>query len=231
MSQRFYVDAAVVDSVVEMQGQEFQHLTKVMRAAPGDACILFDGSGAEFTAIVKTVERRKATLQVVSKQEVSRESPVVLTLAVALPKGDRQKVLVEKAVELGVARLIPLQTERSVAKAGTAVERLRRGVIEASKQCGRNRLMQISDPQTFQQMLQKTATTPTKLLAHPQGDGLIEAIGSLPLKGVIAAVGPEGGFSNEEAAEASEAGWKLIGLGPRILRIETAAMLLAATLC
>ena len=121
-----------------------------MRATPGTQVTLFDGSGDEFAAAVDRVGRSEVELAILSRESINRELPFALTLGVALPKGDRQKWLVEKAVELGVARIVPLRTQRSVAQpVEQALVRLRRAVIEASKQCGRNRLLQIDPPQTM----------------------------------------------------------------------------------
>jgi 16S rRNA (uracil1498-N3)-methyltransferase len=138
---------------------------------------------------------------------------------------------VEKAVELGVARLVPLKTERAVSQpVEQALGRLRRTVIEASKQCGRNRLMEIKSPQNFADFVANSAAETCRLLAHPQG--FHRAAGGLPFvepsKSVLLAVGPEGGFSADEIALAAATGWHTVDLGQRILRIETAAILLTA---
>ncbi len=147
MSERYFVDKTISGGRVALNGPEAHHLIHVMRAAPGLNVVLFDGSGAEFPAVVQRVGRSDVELAVLSRELVDRELPFDLTLATALPKGDRQKWLVEKAVELGVTRLVPLRTQRAVAQpVEQALARLRRAVIEASKQCGRNRLMPIDAP-------------------------------------------------------------------------------------
>ena len=147
MSERFFVEQPISGSTAELVDTEAQHLAKVMRAAVGDEVVLFDGSGAEFAAKVARIAKSAVTLEVVERREINREPRVELTLAVALPKGERQKWLVEKLTELGAARLVPLITERGVAQpVDAAVARLSRAVIEASKQCGRNRLMEIAPP-------------------------------------------------------------------------------------
>ena len=229
MTSRYFVETAVSDSRVTLTGSEAHHLAHVMRAAPGDRVTLFDGSGAEFTAEVDRLGRSEARLTVVGREEVDRELPVRITLAVALPKGDRQKWLVEKAVELGVAEVVPLVTERSVAMPKQqSLARLARAVVEASKQCGRNRLMQIGRPRAWSDFVAETADVDWRLLAHPGGRAdVCEDIRSSGLDRVVAAVGPEGGFSESEIAVAVEAGWGKVGLGRRILRVETAAVLLA----
>ena len=108
MTDRYFVESPIRADRATLVGPEAHHLIHVMRAGPGDAVVLFDGSGAEFDAVVERSTRAEVELAVRSRREVDRESPRALTLAVALPKGDRQKWLVEKAVELGVRRMVPL---------------------------------------------------------------------------------------------------------------------------
>lgn len=205
---------------------EAHHLLHVLRLGVGDRVTLFDGAGAEFPAEVSATSRRDVTLAVQDRLAPDRERPAPLVLGVALPKGDRQRVLVEKLTELGVAELVPLLTERGVAAPKpAALERLRRGVIEASKQCRRNVLMRVSEPATLDRFLAERDSA-ERLFAHPDGAPLTPAESCGP---AAIAVGPEGGFSDAEAAAAVRAGWAAVSLGPRILRVETAAVALAAT--
>jgi 16S rRNA (uracil1498-N3)-methyltransferase len=149
MSDRFFVSPPIAGQRASLAGDEARHLTAVMRAKVGQEIVVFDGSGAEFTARIAATGKSTVDLEIVERQEISRELSVSVTLAVALPKGERQKWLVEKATELGVTRLVPLVTERGVAQpVEAALDRLRRSVIEASKQCGRNRLLEIDSPAT-----------------------------------------------------------------------------------
>src|SRR5436190_713470 len=149
MSDRFFVSPPIAGDRAVLAGDEARHLAAVMRVQIGDEVVLFDGSGVEFTARVTATRKQAVELAIFERREISRELPFSLTLAVALPKGERQKWLVEKATELGVTRIVPLVTERGVAQpVESALERLRRSVIEASKQCGRNRLMEIAAPVT-----------------------------------------------------------------------------------
>ncbi|MBS0210507.1 MAG: 16S rRNA (uracil(1498)-N(3))-methyltransferase [Planctomycetes bacterium] len=229
MTARYYVEQPIETDVAVLTATEAHHLLHVMRGRAGDEVTLFDGQGFEFLARVTRCGRHEVELAVVERREVNRELSRRLVAAVALPKGDRQQWLVEKLVELGVAELIPLQTERSVAEPGTkALERLRRGVIEASKQCGRNRLMQIGEPRAWRRYVAE-ATTGCRLLAHPGHQSADMSIVSSQLA-VQFAVGPEGGFTDEEANLAAGAGWQPVSLGERILRVETAAVALAARL-
>lgn len=213
---------------VTLSGEEAHHLLHVMRARTGDSVLLFDGLGAEWETTVQSTGKKELTLQLLQRNAISRESTCYLALAVALPKGERQKWMVEKLVELGVAEWIPLETERSVAKTGESViQRLERSVIEASKQCGRNTLLKIAPPESTRTFWNAPTVNrfPLKIIAHPQGKTLAEIEISNSL---IAAVGPEGGFSDAEVETAQEHGWIPVSLGERILRTETAAMAIAA---
>jgi 16S rRNA (uracil1498-N3)-methyltransferase len=235
MSDRYFIDEPISPGRAVLTGAEAHHLIHVMRAAAGMRVVLFDGSGAEFPAVVEEVGRNDVKLSVVSREEVNRELPVELTLGVALPKGDRQKWLVEKAVELGVTQIVPLRTQRAVAQpVEQALARLRRSVVEASKQCGRNRLLQIDRPRGWSDFVADAGDAACRLIAHPQPESCIRdnfsrrnsGLGSwalglgaktqdprpkasnppmespstgLPLPDcVFLAVGPEGGFTDEE---------------------------------
>jgi 16S rRNA (uracil1498-N3)-methyltransferase len=199
--------------------------------------VLFDGTGWEYSAQVDEVRGSQATLTILGREQVDRELPIEIHLGVSLPKGDRQKWLVEKAVELGVARIVPLRTARSVAQpVQQALTRLRRAVIEASKQCGRNRLMEIGEPADWGDFVAAAPSAALRLLAHPVKQ-LTVASCQLRLSlttdnwqpfPVYLAVGPEGGFTADEVALATAAGWQQVDLGRRTLRIETAATLLVA---
>jgi 16S rRNA (uracil1498-N3)-methyltransferase len=218
---------------ITLDGPEAHHLLHVMRATPGERVILFDGTGSEFIAVVEQVKRSEVELRVTERCAVDRELPFPLTVGLALPKGDRQKWLVEKLTELGVTTLVPLITGRSVAQPSSgALDRLRRAVIEAAKQCGRNRLMQISTLQRWEAWLNDHCYLPNdpqfcRLLAHPAGLPLTE-LAPIQNAAVQLAIGPEGGFTDAEVSAALSAGWQTVSLGPRILRVETAAIALAA---
>jgi 16S rRNA (uracil1498-N3)-methyltransferase len=228
MSERYFVDAPITSGRAVLTGTEAHHLLHVMRAAGGTAVTLFDGTGWEFDAVVESTKRSEVELSIIGRQQVDREAATTLTLGVALPKGDRQKWLVEKATELGVARLVPLATQRGVAQPGeNAIERLRRTVIEASKQCGRNHLMEIAAPQTWDHFLTANGHVNCRLIAHPTSQSHSGLISS---QIIVAAIGPEGGLTDEEVSTAVAQGWQVVFLGRRILRVETAAVALAAKL-
>jgi 16S rRNA (uracil1498-N3)-methyltransferase len=228
MSHRCYSAAPIIADRVTLDGAEAHHLLHVLRAAQGMPVVLFDGSGAEFDAEVAACGRSTVDLAISARRDVDRELPAPLVLGVPMPKGDRQRWLVEKAVELGVATLVPLHTARSVATGEKGGDKLHRYVIEASKQCGRNRLMEISAPRAWVEWLAAPADA-RRVIADPTGEPLGgNSPAAASQRGAYAAVGPEGGLTAEELAAARGAGWEIVSLGPRILRIETAAIALAA---
>lgn len=235
MADRYFVETRITSDRATLAGAEAHHLAHVMRAKAGTPVVLFDGSGVEFRARVQRVGRLEVELAVVSRADVNRELAWQLTLGVALPKGVRQRWLVEKATELGVTRLVPLQTARGVTQPGAkALGRLRRVVVEASKQCGRNRLLDVTQPQTWADFLAGADLwAGWRAIADPGGTQPASSLVATPSAGecgdsLVLAVGPEGGFTAAELAVARANGWHVLHLGPRVLRVETAAICLAA---
>lgn len=237
LTRRCFSSSPVTDSLLTIDGQEAHHLLHVLRIQPGDPLTLFDGSGHEFLCEVRECRRSEVILQVEQQAVVDRELPIILELGVALPKGDRSRWLVEKCVELGVSRLVPLATEFCDLKAkGESRKKLNRYVVEASKQCGRNKLMEIEELTAFEDWARDAPQESiAQLIAHPGGepfhsDEFCQA-GELSGAGAVRlAVGPEGGFSESEIKLAQELGWRVVDLGPRILRVETAALKLVASI-
>jgi len=229
MADRDYSRTPISENSTVLDGPEAHHLIHVMRAKTGMEVVLFDGTGVEFDAEITRVGRADVELAVGDRKEIDRELPTKIVLAVALPKGDRQRWLIEKAVELGISHLVPLETTRSVVTATPqALKRLQRTVIEASKQCGRNRLMEIGLSRSWVDLVAASQEGETRVLAHPSTPSERKAVRPVTSGSVTLAIGPEGGFTEEEVSRAVDAGWQAVSLGPRILRIETAAVLLTA---
>lgn len=225
MSERFHLAVPPRDGRALLEGAEARHLARVLRARVGDHVTLFDGAGTRWPARVAALGRDRVDLFVEAAQ-VEAEAAATLTLAVALPKGDRQQWMVEKLTELGVARLVPLLTSHGVAlPTAAARERLERAVIEACKQCGRDRAMVIGSPTTVADAARATAGT-RLLVADPTG-GPLAAVDPVPAATTVL-VGPEGGFTAEETAAALAAGAERVSLGRHVLRVETAAIAAAA---
>jgi len=233
MTQRYFVESRIAGSRAALVAAEAHHLAHVMRAKPGDQVVLFDGTGGEYLAEVERIDRSTVELAVLSHNAIEREIGTQLVLAAPLPKGDRQRWLIEKLVEIGVHSFAPLVTARAVAQPSQgAIDRLLRAVIEASKQCGRNRLMQIHLPREWSDFIGEAAADKCRLIAHPGAnrsldDVLRDIAQRTPAGGVAMAVGPEGGLTDDEVQLAVSSGWSAVDLGPRILRVETAAIVLA----
>jgi len=223
MAERFYANCPLGPGPVLLQGPDAHHLTAVCRLGPGDTVYLFNGDGRQYRAEIRAAGKRQVQLQVLEVEQPDREIGFRVEVAVPLPKGDRGQFLIEKLTELGVTAFIPLRTRRSVVHPGdTRMEKLRRYVIEASKQCGRNVLMEVHPLADWTDYCCRPGLPSRRKLAH-MGGGVM----GTAAEPVTLAVGPEGGFTDEELAAARAAGWDLIDLGPRILRVETAAIAMA----
>ena len=224
MPARFFCPDPSRDGQLLLNADESRHLTRVCRLGVGDRIEVFDGRGSIATALVLAAGTGGVDLRVEGDWLTEPASSVSLTLATAVPKGDRFDWLIEKATELGVDRLIPLVTDRSVVDPrGSKLERLRRSIIEASKQCRRARLMVLDDPIDWTNLI---AAFPESLrfLADPGGVPPRRWPAIRRGRAVVLAVGPEGGLTSAECELARESGWFAIQYSPNMLRIETAGL-------
>lgn len=225
MSARFYVNLPLTTGPFTLDGAEAHHLATVCRLRPGAEICLFNGDGREYPARIVQVARREVRLEILGMEQPVRELPFTLEVAAPMPKGDRGQFLVEKLTEIGVTRYVPLACERSnLHPRDCKRERLERIVIEASKQCGRNVLMEIGELEEWGAYCVRGNPGERRIFAHlGQGDAFKSGI--MPTR---LAVGPEGGFTDDEVALAISNGWQAVSLGPRILRMETAAIVMAS---
>jgi 16S rRNA (uracil1498-N3)-methyltransferase len=234
--RRFYAPPVEIrDSIIALSAEETHHLTHVLRMAPGDPAFVFDGCGREYRCNFRGVKDDRAQLEVGEMLSDVVESPVEITLAQALAKGEKFDFIVQKVTELGVSRIVPLVTRYADARlddqqTARRIERWRRISLEAVKQCGRRKLVEITVPRTVREFAGAggvdSASQQTLLLFSERGgvaitDALAEK--SNP-HAVVAMVGPEGGWSDDELVLLNEAGSKAVTLGPRVLRTETAAI-------
>ena len=240
--RRFYasLDSFNADkSSATLNADETRHLRDVLRLTAGDEVYAFDGEGREFRCAIAEVDRTSARLRIIEEvTDASSESPLNLTLAVALLKGEKFDLVVQKATELGVTSLIPVITARADLKIKSAddaerkTSRWRRIVLEATKQCGRARLMKIERPVNFSDLVDQSVSALRLMFAERDGGSfadVFEAPAERPAS-VLALIGSEGGFSDEEIDQARAAGWKIVTLGGRIMRAETAAVAMVALL-
>jgi 16S rRNA (uracil1498-N3)-methyltransferase len=225
--ERVYHPDALVGDRLEVTGPEAHHLARVRRVGLGDVIEVFDGLGGVVRGRVDRSERNRVEIAVESRRPPRPLPPVKISLATAVPKGDRFDWLIEKATELGVERIIPLRTQRSVVDPRTTkLDRLRRLVVEACKQCGRDQLLHIETMVSWSDFLARQAEG-LRLLAHPGGEPVAQ-YGATTM--VVLAIGPEGGFTDAEVQQAEGLGWQTLCLGPNILRVETAGLAASAAL-
>lgn len=235
--KRFFIeDISGGTEYATIKGPEFRHLKGVLRLAPGARVCLFNGKGLELEGVIDTLGRHSARVLVKGKKEVTRESPLAVTLLQGLTKGEKPEFIVQKATELGVKEVVFYTTTRTVPvlksdRAGKKLSRLRRVSIEAAKQCQRSILPRI-EVKGFKSAI-KGASGRLKIVLEKVGPtdpaGLKGALGAMSLKGpggegVALLVGPEGGLSKAELAAAVKEGFRVFSLGPRTLRAETAAL-------
>jgi 16S rRNA (uracil1498-N3)-methyltransferase len=243
--RRFYAPPSAFTSSLDrvtLASDEAHHLREVLRLKPGDEAYVFDGRGKEFHCLIKESRRDVAELAVIAEATPARpESPLQLTLGVALLKGEKFDLVVQKLTELGVTRVVPvvskladihLRDDSNVAK---RVARWQRIALEAAKQSGRAFVPEVASPTTFESLIQTAGTeseTNGLMFSERDGQPLSEAIEKRPpnSRPLTALVGSEGGWADEEIAIASRAGWTIITLGGRTLRAETAAITVAALL-
>jgi 16S rRNA (uracil1498-N3)-methyltransferase len=211
------------------------HLLRVLRLKPGAPLIVFNGDGGEYEATLTAVEDRAAVVTLGRFYNTRRESPLAITLAQGISRGERMDYTLQKSVELGVARIVPLETEFSQVKLdGARLERRRQhwaGVIaSAGEQCGRTRLPELAAVMPLGRWLDSGADSGLCLVLDPAGDAALSQLSAPPDGRITLLVGPEGGLSDQEVASARRAGYRGLRLGPRILRTETAGIAALAAL-
>jgi 16S rRNA (uracil1498-N3)-methyltransferase len=229
---RFFVASGLrVGATVELPDPVAHHAQHALRLRDGASIVLFDGRGGEYCA--RLAAGRRAAAQVLAFDPVERESPLSVTLIQSFIPNEKLAWVIEKSTELGAARIVLAPTERSVAR--LAAQRLARKrahwrevAIAACCQCGRNRVPEVTDAGSFAGALQLADDCEVRLLLAPGADAA--PLRCAQARSVAVAIGPEGGFSDQEIALAQRCGFVVAGLGPRVLRTETAGLAALAAL-
>lgn len=212
---------------IDLRGEAVAHLGRVLRLGPGADVTLFNGEGGEWLATIEALDRDRVSLRVAGHCPSHRESPLDLTLAQGISRGERMDYTLQKGVELGVSRIVPIASERSVVRLSAErgerrMEHWARIVQAACEQCGRTRMPRLLPVTTLAAWLSGVVPGLKLLLVRREGACRLSELAPDP--SITLLIGPEGGFAEDEASAAERAGYRALRLGPRVLRTETAAV-------
>ncbi len=227
---RVHVDATLsAGAQVTLPDDAAAHLSRVLRLREGDACVLFNGDGHDYDATLASVGKREVLAQVGGVRAINNESPLHITLLQGIARGEKMDLILQKATELGVAAVLPVDSERSEVK--LSGERLHkrlahwRGVVvSACEQSGRARIPDVAEPQSLLAAASALPTDALRLLLDPQGAHALKTLAAPASKHVVIAIGPEGGWSPRDRQALESNNFQGLRLGPRVLRTETAGL-------
>ncbi len=218
---------------VEISGDEANHMIKVLRMKEGESLTLFDGNGNCADGTIEKIDGKTVSVKVDRRYPSETEPDLKITLFQGIPKNPKMDLIIQKATELGVVRIVPVNTKRIVAKIDkdAKIERLQRIAFEAAKQCGRAYVPHVDAPVSFEKALDMMKQCDAAIIPYEcEKDGKLAQALPKGIKSVGIMIGPEGGFEPYEVELAEKAGAKRVTLGKRILRTETAG-LIASALC
>ncbi len=225
---RLFVDIELRPGMsLELPAASVRHAAQVLRLRSGDPVRLFNGLGGEFTAQIDTFNKMRLSARIGEHYPIERESPLRIVLGQGISRGERMDYTIQKAVELGVQRIVPLSTERSMVKLDAERAAKRHAhwhnvILSASEQCGRNTIAELGEVTALQTWLEDASQPLTRVVLRGDAGTSLNAI-SVNNSAVLLA-GPEGGLATTEWAAAEAAGFHSVSLGPRVLRTETAAV-------
>jgi 16S rRNA (uracil1498-N3)-methyltransferase len=233
-SPRFYCREALSPGAhVELPEPVARHAVRVLRLPPGAPVVLFDGRGGEYPAHIERIERDRVYAELAAWQQVERESSLAVTLVQALQAGDKMDFTIQKAVELGVRDIVPVESRRSVLRlagerAAKRVAHWQGVVASACEQCGRNQVPLVAPLEKLENWLARPAGGALRLMLAPDAGQTLADIA--PVGEVQLLIGAEGGLDPQEMIAARQAGFQAVRLGPRVLRTETAGLAALAAL-
>jgi 16S rRNA (uracil1498-N3)-methyltransferase len=236
--RRVFVAAPLASGqTVTLSASAAGHVVRVLRLKPAESLTLFNGEGGEYSAILERLQGDAVQVRVGAHSPIERESPLALTLAQGISRSDRMDLVLQKATELGVTRIVPLTTDRSVvqlsaAQAARKLAHWRAITVAACEQSGRNRLPVVEAPETLEAFLAgegaAAAAGHARVLLAPAAPRTFADLPRIDSCSVL--IGPEGGLAPQEVAAATAAGFLALRMGPRVLRTETAALVALALL-
>ncbi len=239
MQRYFVTPEQMTDSTVTISGDDVKHIAKVMRMVPGDHVICSDNRERVAKCEIADIQESVIELSIEEWLENDTELPIPVTIAQGLPKHDKLEMIVQKGTELGASGFIPFQASRSIVKwdakkSKKKTERLQKIIKEAAEQSHRNRMPECFEPLTFKDLISHSEAYTIKVVAYEEdakqneSANLAKVLQSADIQTdrMLVVVGPEGGLSEDEVDALQEAGFITCGLGPRILRTETAPLYL-----
>ncbi len=234
---KFFVDKTSIkgNKIIISNKEDINHITKVLRLGQNSIIMLCDGIGNDYSVSIKDISKGNIETQILDKTLSLKEPHISVTLFQGIPKATKMEYIIQKAVELGVTKIVPVSTKRAVVKISeddsgkNKISRWQRISYEAAKQCGRGIIPLITQPSSFKHAIKELAIMDVKLMPYENEEqkGLKQAlkdINGVQIKSAGIIIGPEGGFSEEEVSEAKLAHVNIVTLGPRILRTETAGI-------
>lgn len=225
---RFYCREALAPGAhIDLPEPVARHAVRVLRLPPGAAMVLFDGRGGEYEAHIQRIERERVVAELGAWRDVERESRLSVTLVQAVQAGDKMDFTIQKAVELGIKDIVPVDSRRSVIRlsgerAGKRVAHWQGVAAAACEQCGRNQVPNVAPLEKLENWLVKPAHEGLRLMLMPDAENTLASLP--PVENVQLLIGAEGGLDPQEVIAARQAGFQAVRLGPRVLRTETAGL-------
>lgn len=237
MPKYFVLPENITGDTIVITGEDAKHLATVLRSEEGDFVEVCDGCGIDYSCEITDVDKKEVTLKINEKTKCQSEPKTKITLFQGLPKADKMEMIIQKCVELGIEKIVPVATHRAVVKLDKKdsvkkIERWQKIAESAAKQSGRGIIPQIGDVVTFKEAVKLGAMAQGAIIPyeHEEKRGIREFVKSFSGNEVAIFIGPEGGFADEEIELAMENGILSVSLGKRILRTETAGMATVAIL-
>lgn len=232
---RCFIESTLTpDAEIVLPESAATHLVRVLRLREGDDCVLFNGDGHDYAARIVAAGKRHVRAEVRSKQSIDNESPLRIVLLQGIARGEKMDLILQKATELGIAAVVPVNSERSEVKldaerATKRVEHWRNVIVSACEQSGRATIPELSAPLPLAEVV-RSATATLKLTLDPEGEYALASMQAPSPSSIAVAIGPEGGWSPRDRETLKSAGFSGLRLGPRILRTETAGLAAIAAL-
>jgi len=236
--QRYFIkEEQIKNKTVIITGGDYHHIKNVIRMNPGDRIIVCPNNGKAYLTAITAFDNKTVRVRIISELPANPEMAVAVTVAVGYTRSTKQEEVARRLAELGTARFLPVFMKRSVARAGAnqerKTERLIKIVKEACEQSERTRLMEVAAPLSFSELVAAGGDHALAIYAYEEkrnDKSLKNLINGFTGKSIIVLIGPEGGFAPEEVSFLNQAGWQAVGLGPRILRVETAPLYLMSAI-